>query len=1142
MAAVTSLGVHVPSALDFCVNEGYLPPNHRPDQYHWQIYNGSDGSTANEEIFTTDACVVWSQGGVRRSLFRLNIEGESLTRALLTWFDVEEKTADFGLLHPSTGPERLVTSASQESGSTKSAPDIDHDVSHSIRTRALVVVLTSQAHVFLQDGGHHLVSLPFEVETVFPAPRGILLLRKLAPGLSDIASPTIPSVPPNSFFSPSGLQSPSRTWPTGVNGTTRQQLSPLKTKTGLSLEDFVVPTAPRPRDELPRIFALTDPLLPVSLVVETLPSTQSFAASINGQVEGFDTAAMSIDEDLLYFSPSDEISSRFSNQASSDRPLLLALSVNRAQNAYNVWYASYLEPKTAASWRRQVEESKIRSQNGAPYLRPPSGKDSTAGNGRRSRVSRASFAQSLQGQSSFQASQGSGHRVSDSFALEAAGGKESQTQKVQLTSPEKASVANRRTSSMLARSELTTHEQAGLSDWARQPKTTTGISSNRGPSAGHSAQGRRSFRASQASARASYPLPGIPGTNSDMDEDTILSMEADSSMQQAHGYEDFNMLDLQDPFDTVTRGIMMTKVCSIPMEHSWSEHQAADMMPAISDDMKVSTFMAFKPYPGAGGDDCRISVMVHHKALRVLSEIILPIQYLPIHGAEGHIVAPVMNDVLVRNMENVLDTIQIADGDFSRSLVLHSRNHAVGFYLRRDELGHLGALLPADGELSSNIASFFPLNLPDQINLDSANMVGNLSATRDRSSEPATLSMPGVTALQHSVSASCFNLVSAEGPAHCIQVRLRPKNHYVGRILDLCISVLPKLGKVILHIWWHISSTVCKSSQNREWQSLVVALLCPFLHVAATSSKRPETRAEMQNESPTITSGNFLRSVIWKKLASVHGDVADEASFLRECTLLARAYVNSVISSHGVSTKHDTRSVQTGSLAKLVIALQLLLEEERLNILSPEGSCASDSGLEGILAQLALYLGWQNWNRRFYHIEGGQVSAPHPSPCEPPSILAWLRVVQVGKTVHFPTLADLQTLTRNLDTHSNEYLSSQERLKSTSTALMPRTLALVQFMSKLTARTETSETPQGFAEGALLTLQMLETFPETIASVLRSKLVRYRANPSTSLPNSFLRLLGREDIISLKEATGNNGDLKSEVSACSVQTPTAAVL
>ncbi len=65
MAAVTSLGIHKPSALPYLVAEGILTEEAVEGSFKWQSTNSSgiNGENIEEELLSTDYCVIWSRGG-----------------------------------------------------------------------------------------------------------------------------------------------------------------------------------------------------------------------------------------------------------------------------------------------------------------------------------------------------------------------------------------------------------------------------------------------------------------------------------------------------------------------------------------------------------------------------------------------------------------------------------------------------------------------------------------------------------------------------------------------------------------------------------------------------------------------------------------------------------------------------------------------------------------------------------------------------------------------------------------------------------------------------------------------------------------------------------------------------------------------
>ena len=99
MADVTSLGVHTPAGLPYLINEGILPAEPKKELYHWETHAISDyNGSVEEELLTTKDCVVWSQNGLVRAIYRFELEGEDVRQAILTRFPKEN-----GKLHTGKG-------------------------------------------------------------------------------------------------------------------------------------------------------------------------------------------------------------------------------------------------------------------------------------------------------------------------------------------------------------------------------------------------------------------------------------------------------------------------------------------------------------------------------------------------------------------------------------------------------------------------------------------------------------------------------------------------------------------------------------------------------------------------------------------------------------------------------------------------------------------------------------------------------------------------------------------------------------------------------------------------------------------------------------------------------------------------------
>ena len=132
MADVTSLGVHTPTGLPYLIAEGLLPAEPKKELYHWQTYAFSEPEgIVEEEIVATKDCVVWSQNGSVRTVYRFGLEGEDVEQALLTRFpketgqlhtsklDVKKPTESFGKSSRRSIVPSLVTKPWEDRGDSK---------------------------------------------------------------------------------------------------------------------------------------------------------------------------------------------------------------------------------------------------------------------------------------------------------------------------------------------------------------------------------------------------------------------------------------------------------------------------------------------------------------------------------------------------------------------------------------------------------------------------------------------------------------------------------------------------------------------------------------------------------------------------------------------------------------------------------------------------------------------------------------------------------------------------------------------------------------------------------------------------------------------------------------------------------------
>ncbi|KAI5806087.1 hypothetical protein EDC01DRAFT_638604 [Geopyxis carbonaria] len=325
MSRVSSLGLHTPAALPYCITEQLLPDPPPPESYRWYL------GLPYEEILVTGSAVVWSSGGVIRRVFRYDVEKEPVMQAILTWFpsddpkDIadslrnaeasEEDGQTEGYIpskkRVSTWNSKVRSYASQlgsfpKARGVRGAPgdlgiriedddeEDDEPTKQLGRSRALVVFLKTQAFVYFLSGTMHVIHLPFEIQHVVAAPMGLMLQRKL----------TTPPPPPE--------------FATGNAFTMRPPISSA---------------------DSPRLFTLIDPLYEVGLVMTTQNSP--------------------LTEDLIFMSTASEIDI---GSSSNSTEVLFAVTYNSERSQITLWQVRYIPQDVPV----------------APQRRTPSGTSGTA--------------------------------------------------------------------------------------------------------------------------------------------------------------------------------------------------------------------------------------------------------------------------------------------------------------------------------------------------------------------------------------------------------------------------------------------------------------------------------------------------------------------------------------------------------------------------------------------------------------------------------------------------------------------------------------------------------------------------------------------------------------------------------------------
>ena len=590
MASLRSIGVHKPAALQYLIQEGILGHDSTERDYVWDTYNDESLEGPADELLTTEYHVVWSRGGIVRKVFNFEVEKEKVVQALLTSFVSEEP--------PHSAPEILEgiaeSSANEPTKSfltqgTQPATDPNVPVDTAprpveLQSRSLVIFLKSQAYVFFLSGTTHIVNLPFEVDKAFPAARGVVVQRKIAPIPPRQGSPQVPNAPPNSFLvnpqsflTQSFSQGLSQSYLRHAPSALAPRLSRARQSgSAMFLNEALDPSAALRSEAIPRLYSFTDPLSELGLVVNVViggerSSLLTSQGSGHRRLEAIDKA-----EEILYVSPQNEVTF---DRSGNDKPLLLVVTANHETNAFTIWSAAYLEPKSISASRKHhipvpLSKSRRRSSHGAtapgtgattPALRGAERLRDSFGGASRSKTLPASFKDASQ----------SKERLSDQAVEDVLASQLNPDSEIARKPKE-----SRRVSSLLSRAELTTSfDKSAFQDLATNRTSLGGsFSASFGASqrSRHSlGQDRTSFGGfSQSRHRASTPgsvtsRMSLGGASVDdtlddiIDEDTFDTIEDYDELDDLFAPPD--MKPESRPGDGLHKELVMSIIAEVPI-------------------------------------------------------------------------------------------------------------------------------------------------------------------------------------------------------------------------------------------------------------------------------------------------------------------------------------------------------------------------------------------------------------------------------------------------------------------------------------------------------------------------------------------------------------------------------------------------
>lgn len=1133
MASVTSLGLHRPTGLSYLIQEGLLPTDPPPDAYKWDAVNCErEGVAEDDEIVRTDTCVVWSTGGVVQKSFRFEVEDEPVTRALLTYF-------------PAHGDNRSRKRSGEAKSGNKRAPsDNDHNGRERIqskdpatrkKSKALVVFLRTQAHVFFLSGTSHVIHLPFEVEHVSAAPYGLIIQRKPMFEHTATTSLKLPIVPPNS-----SITAQSAPWSATSSIRSTFSIASLGSPKQLNLKHASI--LPSPWDmpgvkgdaNWPRLFSLTDPFAEMGLIAADT-RTNDRRQPLNNAL------ALDSAEELIHITDCEEFSSI---QPTDNDPLILAVTLNRVTCHYTVWKVRYLEQDEISKPRPKTSNAATARRRSSFIPGAGSGTTTTA----------------ITGQYAFRESIG-GPPGKTSLHIDD-NPREGLLDLATALDPEFEEKGmprrrSRRVSSFLARGDLSTsHDKGAFHEL--------------GTSQQHQSK-RRGESLSGQHARKSF---GVGVVNNHMSashfgtslNSLLAPAPVDNLLDELRAggdFEGFHDMGLEDEdFEGLRKEIFFSKIESLPTQHTNLHFFPQEK--SLPEQHTVFTLLA----PKCASEDPRkgsIIVCILNSKEKNLTIIPLATKTRP-HSTESKTYNKARNlarDSITitaaspKRASKVLDAVKVQDGSIMRILVLTETSDGYG-----------------DLTLQAPWSTLIKIHLPRNL------AVGNIrglsydeTPQKRRDGGLRRILSDGVRALRSLRRASArgkVDVMDEEGKYHQIKITMEPRHPFVKKVIDVCRSVLPgsRCGEAVLVCWWNVRQWLHESShplEDDEWTALAVVLLSIVL--GAQDQEKPEA-ASLESHWPgdhvrsssllttdndnwqsmlsveTLNSGSrpgWLANAAWQWLdeeelippitSQLSGRHVRQKSIspleIKEAGLqhylsltkdfLSTRFGEDAFGANGESymptARHRDTDFRANCITDLLTGLHLFREEQKLDITTVDALNTNNVDLVPILTQLFNWVGWKKW-AAIYESQDAATSAIDydltkvtslPEPPHVPDVYQWIESCFVSKRLgSFVTIADI-TLSRSVIGHQDA--PHQDQWSS----LTPRTSLFLDFFSHIFPDSSPIEMIQALHDSGL-TIHLLETLPEAILVPLRESVIVCQAQPSVSWHREILSLVDRSDV------------------------------
>lgn len=1062
MASATSMGLHNPTAITYIVKEGVISADPAPEQYAWVTTPAASQTHGDEELLVTTSCVVWSRGGVVRRVFRFEVEGQPVVQATFAWFPTHEEHERFDALDE--GAVREATSSGKPSKAkadreprrssgwsfraqsysselyarnprsfeeTRRATKGYISSAQTNLSRALVVVLRTQAHIYFLSGSSHVVHLPFEVDSVHATLQGVIIRRKYIPPSPPFQAPLPPSAPPNSFISSFGQ---SWSMPTIRNSLQGMDLNVSGRPVGTPrLGRYATPSAliEGADKNMPTLYYLSDPLMELGLVLRQHPPKDSVGTG-NSMVD--DVALFPSIDMLLYVSPRSSLS-HSEARVLEESSIALALTFDYEADMYTVWTVFHTKSATSVPRSKAVmatgprAQLKRRSSFGAASGTGTSTPIPYAGNGTRESLGAAGRIQTAMGPPKLNASFNLTQEekwVNEKDQL-------ASSLDIDINTGSTPTKGSRRVSSLLARADLASSQNPppfpDLKIGNIAPTTSGRRSDHYGTIHGRSSFIENlgsSFRAASLATGhiASSITDGFYSTNEPTDgpanldgisstaalKDVILMRKIETFSAQSARPGEKNKVSLTDQ-----------KVFILEPPQNFISDKNSSIVPVIMCVVERRERRLLV-----------LTLNIERLPDKVSSQRWkrkLPIDHSQIQGTTVKLVG-------ISQSTGVHDVLKLMDGNVSRILVLSENSNKQSMLTLR-----------------SPWCNLFKITLPKTLRLFEHDLLGLPSHLRkvtkaEFSADRRTVSQQ-LVGLEHGASRGLVTMVDGEGSRHRLQIQMRPRCEHVAKALDVCRWVLPgsqRGGEGVLVAWWEVLRWLRERSEpviDEEWTALNITLMTMavgFLENPATQSRLKTSKRSTRSSRSSLGTNSDMPS--WNEMLNqVTSNGSPDPYWIRrpgwdwcveeetregrplranESDIRAASVSSEAPASGGsplasiwtkrnsalvenVKLAHEFRSSAAGSLAMgergylptakgrdpeiqrtaiptILVGLHLYREELKLDTTSSDSEMTGVGRLAPILAQLGGWLGWDSWSWRetgYYSTEDASMARWH---------------------------------------------------------------------------------------------------------------------------------------------------------------------